>query len=49
MENKKRIYTENVVSDGKTESKITFYDNGEMRLSAEKITVDSTQEYPISE
>ena len=42
MENKeKRILFENVVSDGKSESRITFYNNGEIQLSAVKITVDS--------
>lgn len=44
MEEKSKIERESVVSDGKTESRITFYADGHITLQAGKIVVDSAQE-----
>lgn len=44
MEENREVVWENIVSDGKTESRITFYENGHIELRVRKIVVDSVQE-----
>lgn len=45
MDNKEKdIFRESVLSDGKKESRLTFYNDGNIHLSVKNIIVDSEED-----